>query len=127
MVATGGSIPPWLRLAARNIYLTRSRALTSWIIMVNGSIRRNTAGCGARAESTPTGRLIAMAIVDGSRPMAGRGFRMNLGAGLLITTGDGRMYATAGVGRRSSISISAVDSIGGGDLITWPSSDGEAI
>ena len=130
--ATTAFPPVWLRPAAPNTYRKPSRALTNWMITANGAIRRNTAGCGARAESMPIGRLIATVIGAGFRHTAGRGFHTSRGAGRLIITGDGLTYATAGAGRRSSISTSSIstlarDTIGDGGRITWPFSDGEAI
>src|SRR5262249_42644376 len=96
-----------------------------WTITANGSRRRNTAGCGVRGESLLAGRPIVTDTGDGIRCMAGHGFRMSRGAGRLITTGDGLTSATAGVGRRSSISVWG--STGSGGPITWLSSGGVAV
>src|SRR5215475_7758310 len=126
--ATTASSPALIRLTARVTYRPRFRAFTTWTITANGSIRPNTAGCGVRAESPQTGPLIATVIGDGFPRTAGRGFRTSRGAGRLITTVGGLTFASAGVGRRSSMSSMSVRvSPGAGNRITWSSSDGEAV
>lgn len=92
-------------------------AQKSWTLTATGFMSTTTAGSGVhiRLPSTtiPTGLRIATVTGYGVRRMAGPGWAMKRGAGLLTTMGDGSITTTVGAGRRAAMAMWPTETGGG--------------